>query len=127
MLNKKSFTDKMKKDADDYFKDVHMDQFQHQIFKDFVKIFLKHISMDEITAKGMGWRSVREWQTKHKRDLLGIADEDRDERIKAITQILRDHLKPDLLEGLIDKNDEPRLDKAIDDILDFYDKTYAGR
>jgi len=127
MLNKKSFTDKMLKDADEYFTDVHMDQSQFKIFIDFVKIFLKHIPMDELTAKGMGWRAVREWQTKHKRDLIGIAEEDYEERMKAISQILRDHLKPGLLDGLIDKNDEALLDKTIEDILAFYDKTYAGR
>ena len=53
--------------------------------------------------------------------------EDYEERMKAITQILRDHLKPDLLDGLLDKNDEALLDKTIEDILAFYDKTYAGR
>ena len=127
MLNKNSFKAKALKEAKKYFKTVHMSQAQHKIFLDFVNIFLKYIPIEEISAKGIGWKAVKEWQLKHSRDLIGLEEEDEQERIHSISQILKDHVKPDLLEKLLDREDEELLDKAIEDILEHYKKTYAGR
>ena len=35
-----------------------MTQEQHQIFLDFIKIFIKHIPMNELAAKGIGWKAI---------------------------------------------------------------------
>ncbi|NVM36505.1 MAG: hypothetical protein HWN81_12990 [Candidatus Lokiarchaeota archaeon] len=57
-LSNKSFKPKALKEAEEYFKNVHMTQEQHTIFIEFVKIFLKYIKMEELAAKGIGWRAV---------------------------------------------------------------------
>ena len=132
MLKKESFKekeiDKTIKEAEEYFKDVHMDKdIQFKIFLDFVKIFEDHIPLPDLAVKGIGWRAVREWQQTHKRDLIGLLDETPEERIRAIDDILNHHVKPDLLEKLVDKKDEPLVDEAINDVLEFYKKEYAYR
>ena len=131
MLERKSFKEKSVnktiKEAEEYFKKVHMDESQFKIFLDFVKIFEDYIPLSDIAVKGIGWRAVREWQQKHKRDLIGLLDETPDERIRAIEDILLHHVKPDLFEKLVDKDDEPLVDKALDDMLEFYKKEYANR
>ena len=127
MLNRKSFQDKPIKEAEEYFHNVHMTQEQHHIFLDFVKIFEKYIPLPDIAVKGIGWRAVKEWQLAHKRDLQGLISETPEERIKSISEILRNFVKLDLLEKLVDQKDEPLVDKAIEDTLDFYKKEYAYR
>ena len=131
MLKKESFKEKeinkVIKEAEEYFKKVHMDESQFKIFLDFVKIFEKHIPLPDLAVKGIGWRAVREWQQKHKRDLIGLLEETPEERIKAIEDLLRNHVKPDLFEKLVDKKDEPLVDETIKDVLEFYKKEYAYR
>ena len=126
MLNKKSFNKKSLKDAKEYFQKVQISKAQFKIFLDLIEVLLKHIKIDEITAKGIGWRAVREWQQKNSRDLKGIAQETHEERLYAIAQILKEHVKPDLLEKLVDPKDEPVLNKTIEDMLEFYNKKYAN-
>ena len=121
-----SFRPKALKDAEEYFKNVHMTQEQHVIFNDFVKIVLKYIHMDELAAKGIGWRSVSKWQLEHKRDILGLEDETPDERIKSIEQLLK-IVKEELISILEDPNEKSLIDTAIHDIIEFYKKEYAYR
>jgi len=122
----KSFKPKALKAAEDYFKNVHMTQEQHIIFNDFVKIVLRYISIDELAAKGIGWRSVSKWQLDHKRDLLGLQDETPDERIKAINQLLS-IVNDELIKILEDPNEKSLVDTAINDIMGFYKKEHAYR
>ncbi len=122
----KSFKPKALKAAEDYFKNVHMTQEQHIIFNDFVKIVLRYISIDELAAKGIGWRSVSKWQLDHKRDLLGLQDETPDERIKAINQLLS-IVNDELIKILEDPNEKSLVDTAINDIMGFYKKKHAYR
>jgi len=121
-----SFKPKALKVAEKYFKNVHMTQEQHIIFNEFVKIVLRYIKMDELAAKGIGWRSVSKWQLDHKRDLLGLEQETPDERIKAINQLLN-IVKEELIKILEDPDDKPLVDTAIKDIMEFYKKEYAHR
>ena len=98
--------------AIEYFKEVHMTEEQHRIFKDFVKIFIKHIpTMDEISAKGIGWSAVRIWQIEHKRDLTGLEAEDEVIRILGITQLM-DVCKRELTKILKDPNQKALLDRT---------------
>ena len=127
MLNRKSFQDKPIKEAEEYFRNVHMTQEQHSIFLSFVKIFEKYIPLSDIAVKGIGWKAVKEWQLAYKRDLSGLINETPEERIKSIAELLRNFVKPDLLEKLVDQKDEPLVDKAVEDTLDFYKKEYAYR
>lgn len=126
MLDKSNFKPKALKEAEDYFKNVHMTQEQHKIFLDFVKLFLKYIPIDELSAKGIGWRAVSKWQLDHKRDLMGLEKEVPEERIKAIEQLL-DVVKNELLATLKDPKYIPALEKAIKETLEFYIKQYAHR
>jgi hypothetical protein len=121
-----SFRPKALKEAEIYFKNVHMTQEQHVIFNDFVKIVLKYIKMDELAAKGIGWRSVSKWQLEHKRDILGLVDATPDERIKSINQLLM-IVKEELIQILEDPNEKSMVDTAIDDIMEFYENEYAYR
>ncbi len=121
-----SFKPKALKAAEKYFKNVHMSQEQHIIFNEFVKIVLKYIKMDELAAKGIGWRAVSKWQLKHKRDLLGLEHETPDERIKSIDQLLN-IVKDELIKILEDPNEKSLVDIAIADILEFYRKEFAYR
>ncbi len=120
------FKDKALKEAELYFKNVHMTQEQHRIFLDFVKLFLKYIPIEELAAKGIGWRAVSKWQLTHKRDLMGLEKETPEERIKAIEQLL-DVVRLELLETLKDPKVNPKLTIAIKETLDFYKKQYAYR
>ncbi|MFO8017287.1 MAG: hypothetical protein R6U96_01510 [Promethearchaeia archaeon] len=126
MLEDSNFKNKALRKGQDYFKDVHMTQEQHEIFNDFIKIFLKHVPIEKMTAKGIGWRSIRKWQLKHKRDLLGLIDEESEERVKSINQLLQ-IIKKELIGDLVSDDDIPLVDEAIDDILDFYKDKYANR
>jgi len=121
-----SFKPKALKEAEEYFKNVHMTQEQHVIFNEFVKIVLKYIKMDELAAKGIGWRSVSKWQLEHKRDILGLVDAAPDERIKSIDQLLK-IVKEELINILEDPNEKTLIDTAINDIMEFYKKEYAYR
>ena len=121
-----SFRPKALKAAEEYFKNVHMTQEQHVIFNEFVKIFLKYIKMEELAAKGIGWRSVSKWQLEHKRDLLGLEDETPDERIKSIDQLLN-IVKDELIKILENPNEKSLVDIAINDIMEFYKKEFAFR
>ncbi len=121
-----SFKPKALKAAEKYFKNVHMSQEQHIIFNEFVKIVLKYIKMDELAAKGIGWRSVSKWQLDHKRDLLGLEHETPDERIKSIDQLLN-IVKDELIKILEDPNEKSLVDIAKEDILEFYRKEFAYR
>ncbi|HEY0088401.1 MAG TPA: hypothetical protein VGB37_06135 [Candidatus Lokiarchaeia archaeon] len=127
MLNKDSFDKNKLKKSEDFFKTVKMSQYQFKIFLDFVKIFRQHIPISDLAVKGIGWQAIREWQQKHHRELIGLEHEDHMERVHAITQILKNYVKKDLFEKLIDSNDEPKVDKVLDKIIEFYDKTYADR
>ena len=125
-IPEESFKPKALKDAEVYFKNVHMTQEQHVIFNDFVKIVLKYISIDELAAKGIGWRSVSKWQLEHKRALLGLVDETPEERIKSIDQLLM-IVKEELVKILEDPNEKSLVDIAINDIMEFYKNEYAYR
>lgn len=112
--------------AEEYFKNVHMTQEQHKIFLDFVNIFLKHIPLNEMALKGIGWRAVSEWQLKHKRDLLGLESEQPEGRIKSIEEILNS-VKRLLIEILEDPAQKSILDDVMKELIDFYKKKYAFR
>lgn len=114
------------KDAEEYFKNVHMTQEQHGIFLDFVRIFLQHIPINEMAVKGIGWRAVSEWQLKHKRDLLGLENGAPEERVKSIDEIL-DIVKRLLTDILEDPNQKSILDDVMKDIMEFYRKEHAFR
>ncbi|MGV9204148.1 MAG: hypothetical protein ACOC44_09060 [Promethearchaeia archaeon] len=126
MLEDSNFKNKALRRAQEYFKEVHMTQEQHEIFNRFIDIFLKHIPIDKMAAKGIGWRCIREWQLKHKRDLLGLEIEDPEERVKSISQLLQ-IVKKELIGDLVDEEDIPLVDEAINNILDFYKEKYAHR
>lgn len=117
--------DELKK-AEEYFKDVHMTQEQHKIFTDFVQIFLKYIPLEEITAKGIGWKAVKEWQLKHKRDLLGLIEAEPEERINSIFELTQ-IVKQDLIDILENPGDKGKIDLAIEELMDFYKDKYAFR
>jgi hypothetical protein len=126
MLEDSNFKNKALREAQEYFKNVHMTQEQHKIFNDFIDIFLNHIPIEKVAAKGIGWRSIRKWQLKHKRDLLGLEDEEPEERIKSIAQLL-EVVKTELIGDLVDEDDAPLVDEATTDILNFYKDKYANR
>ncbi|MFX1567470.1 MAG: hypothetical protein ACFFCV_03785 [Promethearchaeota archaeon] len=121
-----SFKPKALKEAEEYFKNVHMAQEQHVIFNDLVKIVLKYIHMDELAAKGIGWRSVSRWQLKHKRDLFGLVNETPEERIKSVDQLF-EIVKEELIKILEDPSEKSLVNKAIGDMMEFYKKEYAYR
>ena len=121
-----SFKPKALRNAEEYFKDVHMTQEQHEIFNDFVEIFLKHVPMGKLAAKGTGWRAVSRWQLEHKRDLLGLENEEPDERIKSIDELLG-IVKEEIIKTLEDPGQSPLVDEAMGEIMDFYKDKYAYR
>jgi hypothetical protein len=82
--------------------------------------------MEELAAKGIGWRAVSKWQLEHKRDLLGLVDATPDERVKSIDQILK-IVKEELIGILQDPSEKSLVDTAIHDIMEFYKKEYANR
>lgn len=125
-INELKFKPKGIKDAEDYFKNVHMTQEQHTIFLDFVNIFIEHIPINEMAVKGIGWRAISEWQLKHKRDLLGLESEAPEERIKSIEEILN-IVKRLLTEILEDPAQKSILDNVMKELLEFYKKQHAFR
>ena len=125
-ISNKSFKPKALKEAEEYFKNVHMTQEQHTIFLEFVRIFLKYIKMEELAAKGIGWRAVSKWQIKHKRDLIGLESETPDERIKSLNQLMN-IVKDELIEILEDPSQKSLIDTAINDTMEFYKKEFAYR
>lgn len=125
-ITNKSFKPKALKEAEEYFKTVHMTQEQHTIFLEFVKIFLKYINMEELAAKGIGWRAVSKWQIEHKRDLIGLESEVPDERIKSINQLMN-IAKDELIKILEDPSQKSLIDIAINDAMEFYKKEFAYR
>ena len=125
-ISNKSFKPKALKEAEEYFKNVHMTQEQHTIFLEFVRIFLKYIKMEELAAKGIGWRAVSKWQIEHKRDLIGLESETPDERIKSLNQLMN-IVKDELIEILEDPSQKSLIDTAINDTMEFYKKEFAYR
>ena len=112
--------------AEEYFKDVHMSQSQHDIFSELVKVFLEFIKMDEIAVKGIGWRAITNWQLKYKRDLTGINDEDPEDRIKSMKQVF-ECVKKELYNAVSNDDQKPLVDKSIDAMLRTYGQKYAFR
>lgn len=125
-ITNKSFRPKALKEAEEYFKNVHMTQEQHTIFLEFVRIFIKYIKLEELAAKGIGWRAVSKWQIDHKRDLIGLENETPDERIKSINQLLN-IAKDELIKILEDPSQKSLIDTAINDTMEFYKKEFAYR
>ncbi len=125
-INELVFKPKGIKDAEEYFRNVHMTQEQHKIFLDFVNLFLKQIPINEMAVKGIGWRAVSEWQLKHKRDLLGLESEAPEERLKSIEEILN-IVKRFLIEILENPDQKSILDNVIKGLIEFYKKDYAFR
>ena len=125
-ITNKSFKPKALKEAEEYFKNVHMTQEQHTIFLEFVRIFLKYIKLEELAAKGIGWRAVSKWQIDHKRDLIGLESGDPDERIKSISQLMN-IIKDELIKILEDPSEKSLIDTAINDTMEFYKKEFAYR
>jgi len=125
-ITNKSFRPKALKEAEEYFKNVHMTQEQHTIFLEFVRIFIKYIKLEELAAKGIGWRAVSKWQIEHKRDLIGLENETPDERIKSINQLLN-IAKDELIKILEDPSQKSLIDTAINDTMEFYKKEFAYR
>lgn len=125
-ITNKSFRPKALKEAEEYFKNVHMTQEQHTIFLEFVRIFIKYIKLEELAAKGIGWRAVSKWQIEHKRDLIGLENETSDERIKSINQLLN-IAKDELIKILEDPSQKSLIDTAINDTMEFYKKEFAYR
>ncbi|MHA2253596.1 MAG: hypothetical protein ACXAD7_24770, partial [Candidatus Kariarchaeaceae archaeon] len=115
------FKPKAVKEAEDYFKNVHMTQEQHKIFLGIVGIFLQHIPINEMALKGIGWRGVSEWQLKHKRDILGLENETPEERVNSIEKILN-IVKRLLTEILEDPGQKSILDDVIMKAMEFYKK-----
>lgn len=125
-ITNKSFKPKALREAEEYFKNVHMTQEQHTIFLEFVRIFLKYIKLEELAAKGIGWRAVSKWQIGHKRDLIGLESETPDERIKSINQLMN-IVKDELIKILEDPSQKSLIDTAINDTMEYYKKEYAFR
>lgn len=107
------------KEAEEYFKNVHMTQDQHKMFLDFVNILFRYVSIGELAAKDITWRAISKWQLEHKRDLLGLENEPPETQIQSLDQLLN-ILKMDLIAVLEDPEQEKLVEKAIAEMMKFF-------
>lgn len=92
MLDKSNFKSSALKEAEEYFKKVHMNKVQLDILDDLMQVLLKYISIEKESLNGIGLRAISMWQRDYKRDLLGLEAITHNERIKTITAIF-DYIK----------------------------------
>jgi hypothetical protein len=125
-ISESSFKPKALREAEKYFKNVHMTQEQHNIFVNIVKLFMQYIPMGEMAAKGLGWKSISKWQLEYKRDLLGLENEPPEMRIKSLEQLF-EIVKTELTAILEDPEQQSLIDEAVTELLKFYKENYAYR
>jgi len=130
MQNKSKFKSKALQDAEEYFKNVHMNREQAKIFDELTDILLKNLSENAVpiskeSMKGIGWRAIGMWQIDYKRDLLGLTSISHDERLKAITNIL-DYVKNLLIKDLTNTNYQSLIKNAIQEAIKYYDKKFKN-
>ena len=124
MLEQSSFKSKAVKDAEEYFKTVHMNRKQEEIFEEFIDVLLKYIPMSEVALKGICYQAISAWQIDYKRSLLGLASLSHDERIEELTRIF-DYVRVQLIPILIKEDYKSLIDKAIEKALKFFDEKYG--
>lgn len=125
-ITESSFKPKALRKAEQYFKNVHMTQEQHEIFLDIIQLFTKYIPLGEMAVKGLGWRAISKWQLEHKRDLLGLENETPEMRIKSMDQLF-EIVKSELIVILEDPEQQPLISQAIIEMMKHYKEKYANR
>jgi hypothetical protein len=123
MLEQSSFKSEKIKEAEEYFKTVHINRRQEEIFEELTGVLLKYIPISEDALKGIGYQAISAWQIDYKRSLLGIASLSHDERIEELERIF-DYVRLQLIPILIKDDYKTLINKAIDKALKFYDEKY---
>jgi len=124
MLEQSSFKSEKIKEAEDYFKTVHMNRRQEEVFEEFIEVLLKYIPISEDSLKGICYHAISAWQIDYKRSLLGFASLSHDERITELTKIF-DYVRVQLIPILIQEDYTSLIEGAIEKALKFFDEKYG--
>jgi len=114
------------KEAVDYYKKLRFASDQKDIIIEFGKLMKKFIPLSDRAIMGFIWRSLKEWQLNFKRDLSELSKLDPGNRIEAVVQII-DIFGIRLKKVLINKEQEPILEQAMQNALERYKENYANR
>ena len=130
MQNKSKFRSKALQDAEEYFKNVHMNREQAKIFDELIDILLKHLNENAVniskeSIKGIGWKAISMWQIDFKRDLLGLTSISHDDRLRAISNIL-EYVKNLLIKDLTNINYQSLIKNAIQEAIKYYDRKFKN-
>ncbi|MFX1500180.1 MAG: hypothetical protein ACFFDH_04350 [Promethearchaeota archaeon] len=105
--------------AEKYYRTIHISERQKSMLEPIAKAINDQIDVSELAIKGFLWRVIREWQMENQKDLAEVEGLSTDQRVSLFKKML-DLIKQSFTRILIDKSQEPLLDKALNDVLSIY-------
>ena len=114
------------KEAEGYYKTLHITAEQQKIINSMIPILNQHFSFPEKAIKGFLWRVLIPYQKKRHMGLDNSANLTPAERIKGLLEILG-LLKEELTRVLVKPEQEPLLDEAFSKTMKFYKDNFANR
>ncbi|MFX1382294.1 MAG: hypothetical protein ACFFBP_07585 [Promethearchaeota archaeon] len=120
------FEPKSIQEAAEYYKTIHIAPEQKAIVSSLGKMISHALSIEERAIRGFIWRSIKDWQIDHSKDLSSIANMSPENRIQALLQIIN-VLEKTLMRVLISKEHEPLLEEAMKQVIVAYKQHYANR
>ncbi|MFX1500181.1 MAG: hypothetical protein ACFFDH_04355 [Promethearchaeota archaeon] len=113
-------------DAEKYYRTIHISERQKTLIEPVVKAISGQIHISELAIKGFLWRAITEWQMENQKELADVENLSADQRVH-IFKIILDLIKKSFTRILIDKSQEPLLEKALDNVSLFYKTQYLRK
>ena len=120
------FKPKSVKEAEEYYKTLHVASDQKYIVIAISKLIDKYIPIPERAIRGFIWKTIREWQLQYKTDLSELSTMNSAERVNAVKQII-EIFETMMKRILIDTDQEPALKEAMQQALNIYNEKFANR
>ena len=90
------------------------------------KLISHFLPIPERAIRGFMWRTIREWQLTYKMDLGELSNLGSDDRVNAVLKIM-EIFGVQIKRVLINKEQEPVLEDAMQQALNMYNEKFANR
>ncbi|MFX1382293.1 MAG: hypothetical protein ACFFBP_07580 [Promethearchaeota archaeon] len=120
------FEPKLVKEAEDYYKTLHMGLDQKYIIIAIGKLISKFLPIPERAIRGFIWRTIREWQLTEKKDLSELSNLAPSNRINEVVKIIK-LFETQIKRVLMDEQQGPLLEETMKKVLEVYIEKFANR
>ncbi len=114
------------KEAEDYYKTLHMETDQRQIIESMAGLVADHLPVPERAIKGFMWRAIKNWQVDKKRGLDEIKKSTSSEKVDIAVNLF-EYFETEIKRIMIDKSQESLLSSAIQEGLNLYKQKFVNR